>query len=64
MVGIRSGWYGDITGRVGVAFDRALIYAKGGWAVYNGKESFSTLAAFTVGNSVGTFLGVDVGRRR
>ncbi len=61
MVGINSGWYGDITGRVGVTFDRALIYAKGGWAVYDGKESFSTTAPFTVGNSVGTFSGWTLG---
>lgn len=61
MVGINGGLYGDITGRVGWAFDRTLIYAKGGWAFYNGKESLSTLAAFTVGSSVSTFSGWTLG---
>jgi outer membrane immunogenic protein len=34
-----SGLYGDITGRVGVAADRALFYAKGGFAIYDGAAS-------------------------
>lgn len=60
-VGINSGWYGDVTGRLGFAFDRALVYAKGGWAFYNGKESFSTTAGFTVGSGLSTFSGWTLG---
>jgi outer membrane immunogenic protein len=34
FAGIRAGWYGTATGRIGYAFDRTLFYAKGGgiWA--------------------------------
>ena len=27
-----ANWIGDITGRVGLAYDRLLLYVKGGWA--------------------------------
>jgi outer membrane immunogenic protein len=33
---IDSGVYGDIAGRVGYAFDRTLVYAKGGFGFFNG----------------------------
>jgi outer membrane immunogenic protein len=37
----RAGWYATLTGRVGVAFDRVLVYGKGGvaWSrqVYDGR---------------------------
>src|SRR4051794_37552073 len=29
---VKSDWQGSIRGRVGVAFDRVLLYATGGWA--------------------------------
>jgi outer membrane immunogenic protein len=47
MVGLRSVGYGDITGRIGFAFDRALLYVKGGYAVTGNAATFSTLAPFT-----------------
>lgn len=61
MVGISSGAYGDVTGRIGVAFGDALIYAKGGWAAYGGRETFSTTAPFTVGTGVNLFQGWTAG---
>jgi len=57
-VGINDGLYGDITGRLGVAFGPTLLYAKGGWASFNGKETFSTLSAnFISHTDVDTFNG-------
>lgn len=35
--GIDKGAYGAISGRLGVAFDRTLVYAKAGWAYAGGK---------------------------
>jgi outer membrane immunogenic protein len=40
--------FGDITGRVGAAVDRALIYAKGGWAWEHGQRSINPTAPFNV----------------
>jgi outer membrane immunogenic protein len=40
--------FGTITGRVGVAVDRALIYAKGGWAWERGQQSVNPSAPFNV----------------
>jgi outer membrane immunogenic protein len=34
---IDGGLYGDITARVGYSFDKALVYAKGGYAFYDGE---------------------------
>lgn len=34
---IDRGLYGDVTGRLGYAFDRTLVYAKGGIAFYEGE---------------------------
>jgi outer membrane immunogenic protein len=33
---IKSGFYSDVTGRLGYAWDRSLLYAKGGYAFYGG----------------------------
>jgi outer membrane immunogenic protein len=60
MVGLRSAAYGDITGRAGYAFDRALLYVKGGYAVMDNAAAFSTNAAFTPSFS-GTSTGYTVG---
>jgi outer membrane immunogenic protein len=47
-----SGFYGDITGRAGVAIDRALFYVKGGYAYYNGSVMTTTaIPGFTVGSA-------------
>jgi outer membrane immunogenic protein len=40
--------FGTITGRVGAAVDRALIYAKGGWAWENGQQTVNPSAPFNV----------------
>lgn len=58
-VGINSGLYGDITGRLGVAAGPSLFYVKGGWAWYNGTETFSTTPAsgFISNSDVNTFNG-------
>jgi outer membrane immunogenic protein len=47
--GLGSGFYGTLTGRLGYAFDRTLVYAKGGYALFSGQ-------AF-VDNSAGGFGG-------
>jgi outer membrane immunogenic protein len=47
MVGLRGVSYGDITGRLGWAFDRSLLYVKGGFAATDNAATFSTLAPFT-----------------
>jgi outer membrane immunogenic protein len=36
-----SGFYGDVTGRFGVAASNALFYVKGGWAFFDGRASVS-----------------------
>jgi outer membrane immunogenic protein len=41
--------FGTVTGRVGAAVDRALIYAKGGWAWEFGQHTLSPTAPFNVG---------------
>jgi outer membrane immunogenic protein len=47
-----SGFYGDVTGRLGVTLDRTLIYVKGGYAYYNGSVTTTTLIpGFTVGSA-------------
>jgi outer membrane immunogenic protein len=62
MVGINSGLYGDVTGRAGLAFGPALFYAKGGWAFFDGKDTFSTTsAAFISASSTGMFSGWTAG---
>ena len=40
--------FGTVTGRVGAAVDRALIYAKGGWAWADGQRSTNPSAPFNV----------------
>ncbi|MEZ0171061.1 outer membrane protein [Microvirga sp. TS319] len=34
-------WFGTVRGRVGVAFDRALIYATGGWAFADNRNGWT-----------------------
>jgi outer membrane immunogenic protein len=61
MVGLRSAAYGDITGRAGFAWDRALLYVKGGYAIMGKQDVFSTLAGFTRSGSNDTNSGYTVG---
>jgi outer membrane immunogenic protein len=41
--------FGTVTGRIGAAVDRALIYAKGGWAWEFGQHALSPTGPFNVG---------------
>jgi outer membrane immunogenic protein len=61
QVGLSSGAYGDITGRLGVAFGDFLLYGKAGWAFFNGREAFTTTAPFSVGSPLDTFTGWTAG---
>jgi outer membrane immunogenic protein len=61
MVGINSGLYGDITGRAGVAIGPTLIYAKGGWAFFDGRDSFSTTATTNSITNTSMFDGWTAG---
>ncbi len=60
MIGLNSGAFGDITGRLGLVAGNALFYVKGGGAFYDGHNTFSTRAAFTA-NSTGTYTGWTAG---
>jgi outer membrane immunogenic protein len=45
---VKPGFYADVTGRLGYSVDRALLYAKGGYAYYGGNiDNFSESAAVT-----------------
>src|ERR1700722_5456932 len=58
---LTSGPYADVTGRLGYAFDRFLVYGKGGAAVLGSKGSTTTaIPGFTVDNS-NTFAGWTAG---
>ena len=41
-ISLDGGLYGDITGRLGVAMGRTLLYGKGGWAWFNGEARQKT----------------------
>ncbi len=41
---VGGGLYADVTGRLGVTLDRALIYAKGGYAYFGGDIGYETPA--------------------
>ena len=58
---INNGLYGDVTGRFGYAFDAILVYAKGGFAFFNGKANTTTAIAGFTGASTGTFTGWTLG---
>lgn len=61
-VGIDSGLYGDITGRLGYSFGGLLLYGKGGFAFYNGGRTFSTSAPqFASAGDTDTFTGWTAG---
>lgn len=54
-VGLRSGSYGDITGRLGLAFNSALLYVKGGWAFLDDASQFSTVSGSFSGRTTHSF---------
>jgi outer membrane immunogenic protein len=45
-------WASTVTGRAGVAFDRLLVYAKGGLAVANDKSTLNDIAGGTANTSL------------
>ncbi|MGA7325778.1 MAG: outer membrane beta-barrel protein [Rhodomicrobium sp.] len=60
-VTLDGGAYGDVTGRLGYAFDRTLLYAKGGFAFYSGEgEQVTTKPGYT-STGTGTFTGWTAG---
>ncbi len=63
QIGINSGVYGDVTGRLGYAWGQSLLYAKGGWAFFGGRDKFSpgAGAAFTSATTTGNFTGWTFG---
>jgi outer membrane immunogenic protein len=54
-----SGFYGDVTGRLGYAVGSALFYAKGGWAFFDGKGNVDNTRGGFGGGVVttGSFTG-------
>jgi outer membrane immunogenic protein len=60
-VTLDGGAYGDITGRLGYAFDRTLVYAKGGFAFYDGEAKQTTTNPGYVTTGTSTFTGWTAG---
>jgi outer membrane immunogenic protein len=60
-VGLDSGLYGSITGRVGKNLGKALIYGKGGWTTYSGDYLFTTQVSITAKKGLGLFQGYTAG---
>ena len=58
---LQTGLYGDVTGRVGLAFGAALVYAKGGWAFFDGEARQTTTKPGYVTNGTDTFEGWTLG---
>lgn len=54
---LAGGLYGDITARLGVAWDRALVYGKGGFAYYDGQALQKTTNPGFVSYGTSTFAG-------
>lgn len=54
-----GGLYGDVTGRLGYAFDRTMLYAKAGYAFFDG-EGVQSYNGFTM-TGTDTFSGWTVG---
>ncbi len=58
IVSLNSGVYGDVTGRLGYAFGPALIYAKGGFAFFDGGAN---VFGGEPNRTAGTFTGWTLG---
>ncbi len=58
---INNGWYGDATGRLGFAFGPALLYGKGGWAIFGGQGSTTTTFGGYSATQSGNFTGWTYG---
>ncbi len=57
LLNVKTEWYGTVRARAGVAFDRFLVYATGGWAYGNVKTSFPGLFGPFALNSDRTHTG-------
>ncbi len=61
-VGLRSGAYGDFTGRLGITWNRALFYVKGGYAIIDNASTFSTVTGSFSGSRMhSTDSGYTIG---
>ncbi|HEV2647137.1 MAG TPA: outer membrane beta-barrel protein [Acidobacteriaceae bacterium] len=61
-VGIKGGLNGGITERFGLRRGRSLLYGKGGWAFFNGKQSLTTSSPdYASSTDFGLFSGLQVG---
>ena len=56
-----NNWYATVTGRLGVAFDRSLIYAKGGVAFADQDQSITFAGVTTTNTPSNTRTGWTVG---
>jgi outer membrane immunogenic protein len=56
-----TGLYGDITGRLGLTFGPALVYAKGGFAFFDGEARQTTTKPGFVTHGTDTFTGWTLG---
>jgi outer membrane immunogenic protein len=56
-----GGAYGDVAARLGYAFDRTLLYAKGGFAFYDGEGTQVTTKPGYVHSGTGIFTGWTAG---
>jgi outer membrane immunogenic protein len=61
MAGMNSGMYENITGRLGKAIGPALLYGKGGMALFQGDKAFSTEALVHSATNTGVFTGYLAG---
>jgi outer membrane immunogenic protein len=52
--------FGSVTGRVGAAIDRLLVYAKGGWAWENGKSDINVLGLGGLSNPNNPFFSLNL----
>jgi len=58
---IRASWLSTVTGRVGYAFGQALLYAKGGFASGNERDTLITATGHHANTSNTTQIGWTVG---
>jgi outer membrane immunogenic protein len=56
-----SGFYVDVTGRLGYAVNNVLLYAKGGWAYFDGKGTTTVLSGPFTPSSSSAFNGWTIG---
>ncbi len=56
-----GGLYGLAGGRIGFAFDKVLIYGKGGFAFYDGEGLQATTKPYYDKSGTGTFTGFGIG---